>query len=185
MALRRGFKTEANVIAVALRHELQLEAHAPLCPWKLAEHLDIPVIKLSEVKLFEPVGVGYLLQNGRDHFSAVTIFVGRHGRTRLIFHNDSHAKTRQRANIAHEIAHAIQCHSSSAIYDSDPEAEAEANWLGPSLLVSEEAALHIAEQDMPHAEAARMYGVSQTLLTMRLNVSGALIRVARRSHSRR
>ena len=126
-------------------------------------------------------GVRHLLREGRDQFSAVTIFVGRHGRRRLIFHNDSHAKTRQRANIAHELAHAIRCHSASSMFNSDPEAEDEAAWLGPTLLVSAEAALHIAKQNIPRADAARMYGVSQDLLTMRLNVTGALIRAARRS----
>ena len=180
MRLRRGFKTEANAIAVALRRELQLEAHAPLCPWALAEYLEIPVIKLSEVERFEPDGVRYLMCSGQSHFAAVTIFVGRHGRRRLIFHNDSHARTRQRVNIAHELAHAIRCHSASSMLDSDPEAEEEACWIGPPLLVSEDAALHIAKQNVPRAEAARIYGVSQGLLTMRLNVTGAHIRAARR-----
>ena len=183
MGLPRGFKTQANAIAVALRSEMQLEAHAPLCPWQLAQHLEIPVVKLSEVERYEPDGVRHLLRNGREHFSAVTIFVGRHGRRRMIFHNDGHAETRQRSNIAHELAHAIQCHSAIELFDSDPEAEEEANWLGPTLLVPNEAALHIVERKMPHAHAARVYGVSPALMTMRLNVTGARIWVARRSRN--
>ena len=43
-----------------------------------------------------------------------------------------------------------------------------------------QAALHIAEQRISHAIACEMYGVSLELLQMRLRVTGALIRVARR-----
>jgi len=182
--LRRGFKTEANAHAATLRRELQLKAHEPLCPWRMAEHLAVRVIPLSEVEPYEPAGVRYLLRRGKDLFSAVTIFVGRHGRKRLIFHNDGHAKTRQAANLAHELAHAILCHPPTAPFIADPIAEAEAHWLGPTLLVSEEAALHIAEQNLSPATAARIYGVSRSLLQMRLNVTGALTRIARRGRRR-
>src|SRR5689334_8571553 len=108
--LRRGFKAEANAHAVALRSELRLEAHAPLCPWRLADYLELPVIPLSALRQYEPDGVRYLAGSGRDLFSAVTIFVGRHGRKRVVVHNDSHARPRQAANLAHELGHAILCH---------------------------------------------------------------------------
>lgn len=178
--LRRGFKTEANSHAIALRQELRLDLHAPLCPWRLAKHLEIPVVQLSELERYEPDGVRYLKGVGRDLFSAVTIFVGRHGRKRVVFHNDGHAKTRQAADLAHELAHAILCHSPTSPFAPDPIAEAEAHWLGPTLLVPEPAALHIVELRMPKESAARLYGVSGSLLNMRLNVTGAQSRIARR-----
>jgi Zn-dependent peptidase ImmA (M78 family) len=58
--------------------------------------------------------------------------------------------------------------------------EAEANWLGPALLVSEEVAIHIVEQKMAIDVASDHYGASSQLVQMRLNVSAAVIRVARR-----
>ena len=178
--LRRGFKTEANAHATALRRELGLNVHAPLCPWSLAEHLGVPIVLLSSLDPYEPAGVRYLTGEGRELFSAVTIFVGRHGRKRVVFHNDGHAKTRQAANLAHELAHAILCHTPTPPFSPDPVAEAEAHWLGPALLVPEAAALHIVKQKIPNDKAARLYGVSETLLDMRLKVTGAHIRVARR-----
>jgi hypothetical protein len=62
--LRRGFKTEANALAVALRRELHLDDHAPLCPWRLAEHLDVPIAALSDLRSFEPDGVRFLMGRG-------------------------------------------------------------------------------------------------------------------------
>jgi hypothetical protein len=178
--LRRGFKTEANAHATALRRELRLDVHAPLCPWRLAVFLDVPIVPLTALEPYEPAGVRYLTGKGRDFFSAVTIFIGRHGRKRVVFHNDGHAKTRQAANLAHELAHAILCHPPTPPFTPDPIAEAEAHWLGPTLLVPEAAALHIVEQSMSNDSAARLYGVSESLLDMRLNVTGARTRIARR-----
>jgi hypothetical protein len=63
----------------------------------------------------------------------------------------------------------------------DPAAEEEAKWLGPALLVPNEAALHILETRMPTPAATAFYGISGPLLQMRLNVSGARIRVRRRA----
>src|SRR5579859_3730759 len=42
--MRRGFKKEANEIALEIRAELGLGPRAPLDPWKLAQHLLIPLI---------------------------------------------------------------------------------------------------------------------------------------------
>ncbi|MCE9607615.1 MAG: ImmA/IrrE family metallo-endopeptidase [Planctomycetia bacterium] len=181
--LRRGFKAEANSHAVALRRELNLAAHAPICPWRVAEHLDIPVVQLSDVEKYEPEGVRYLRGKGRDLFSAVTIFVGRHGRKRIVFHNDGHVKARQAANLAHELAHAILCHAPTLPFVPDSILEAEAEWLGPTLLVPDAAALHILEQKMSNETATRVYGVSNRLLDMRLNLSGARVRIARRQNN--
>ncbi len=65
------------------------------------------------------------------------------------------------------------------IVNNMPDA-AETNWLGPALLVSEEAAIHIAVQGMEINLASDRYGASPQLVRMRLNVTGATIRVARR-----
>jgi hypothetical protein len=179
MTLRRGFKAEANAHAATLRRELRIAAHSPLCPRRLAEYLDIPIIPLTALETFATSAVRYLVGNGRDCFSAVTVFVGRHGRKRVILHNDGHAPTRQNSDLAHELAHAVLCHPPTAPFDPDPIAEAEAQWLGPTLLVSEEAALHIVRQKMSPDAAAALYGVSEQLLQMRINVTGAHIRVQR------
>jgi hypothetical protein len=58
--------------------------------------------------------------------------------------------------------------------------EAEADWLGPALLVPEEAALHVVESGIPIGEAAGIHKASVALLEMRTGVTGARGRVERR-----
>ena len=58
--------------------------------------------------------------------------------------------------------------------------EEEANWLGPALLISEEAALYIVEQRLTVDWAGLDYGVSRDLITMRISVTGAQRRMQRR-----
>ncbi len=173
MTLRRGFKAEASWFARALRQELGLEPWDPLCPWGLAKHLAIPVIPLSDLRPFAPEVVHALMTRGRDWFSAVTIFVGRRGRRRVICHNDGNAKTRQAADISHELSHAVLGHSAAEMFERDPIAEDEAQWMGPALLVSDEAAIRIAQQGLSLQAAARTFAVSDQLMRMRLNVTAA------------
>jgi Zn-dependent peptidase ImmA (M78 family) len=183
MMLRRGFKAEANEYARELRAELDLRSWSPLCPWALAKHLAIPVIRLSSLQGKARMEVAYLLRNGRDYFSAVTVFDGYR---RAILHNDGNAKTRQTADIAHELAHAILGHPPEQVFGHNTarqvnrRAEAEASWLGPALLISDEAAVLIARARRSLSEAAAEYGVSESLLRMRLNVTGARRRAQRR-----
>jgi IrrE N-terminal-like domain len=180
MTLRRGFKAEANAHSIEMRRELRLQKHDPLCPWQLAEYLEIPLLPLSALGKAVPGPIRFLMGPiGRDLFSAVTIFVGRHGHKRAICHNDGNAKTRQAADISHELAHALLLHPPTPPFEIDPIAEEEAKWLGPSLLVSEDAALHIAKRKLAIADAAKTYGVSEKLMRMRLNVTGAPIRAMR------
>ena len=184
MALRRGFKTEANEHARELRAELGLAPHAPLCPWTLAEHLGIPLMRLSELARAEPAAVRHLMRAAPDAFSAATLFAGYR---RLIIYNDGHHPRRQAADLAHEISHGLLGHPPSPIFDDfgcrrfNRAHEEEANWLGPALLISEEAALHIVEQRMSITVAIMTYGVSRDLITMRIGVTGAHRRVERRS----
>lgn len=181
--MRRGFKTEANDYAREFREELELAMTGPLCPWKLAKYLEIPVITLSSLEPLAPREVRFLLRRGRDYFSAVTLFGGTR---RAILHNDGNAKTRQAADIAHELAHAILGHPPIRAFGEDgkrvinDEYEEEARWLGPALLVSEEAAVAIARSGRSIEEAANEFRVSPAILRMRLNVTGAYRRVSRR-----
>lgn len=183
MSLRRGFKSDANWLARRVRAELDIAAHLPLCPWRLAEHLGFPVVGLERYVKAVPEAVRYLRTvAGQRDFSAITLFDGT---LRLIIHNDAHNLKRQAANIAHELAHGLLLHppkpplNSNGSRHYDREIEEEANWLGPALLVSEEAAMHIARIRLPLAQASDVYGASEELVRMRLNVTGALIRARR------
>jgi Zn-dependent peptidase ImmA (M78 family) len=183
MALRRGFKTEANEHARELRAELGLPPHAPLSPWALASHLGIPLMRLSELAAVEPEAVRYLTRSAPDVFSSATLFAGYR---RLIVYNDAHHPRRQAADLAHEISHGLLRHPPAPILDSigcrqfNRAHEEEANWLGPALLISEEAALYIVEQRLAVDLAISTYGVSRDVITMRIGVTGAQRRLERR-----
>jgi Zn-dependent peptidase ImmA (M78 family) len=184
MDLRRGFKAEANRYAIELRKELGRQPHESLCPWSLANHLEIPVLALSELSALQPHAVSVLFNGYQDEFSAVTVF---NGRKRLIVHNDAHHQYRQAANIAHELSHAILLHPPTPPFKGNGERnyseevkefEDEANWLGPALLISQEAALHIASSGVTMAQASQIYNASEPLIRMRLNVTGAIRRTS-------
>jgi len=129
-----------------------------------------------------PEAAHYFLSTNRSEFSAVTVF---RGIERTILHNDSHSLGRQASNLAHELSHALLLHPSTPPIDSrgcrdwDPVLEEEAEWLAGSLLISDEAALHIVRTEMSLDEAQAHYGVSKKMLQFRLNVTGARVRVAR------
>lgn len=176
MALRRGFKAEANDIAREVRTELGLAPTDPLDPWRLAQQLDIPVQTLSSMRENAPFAAYHFSQVDSDAFSAVTVF---RGRERHIIHNDFHSRGRQASNLAHELAHALLHHPPTPALNKvrsrnwDQTVEDEANLLGGALLVSEEAALMIARKQWSIPQAALHYGVSEDMIRFRLNVTGA------------
>ncbi|MFV0387694.1 MAG: ImmA/IrrE family metallo-endopeptidase [Pyrinomonadaceae bacterium] len=182
MALRRGFKTEANKISKDLRRELELAPEAPLNPWKLAENLGIPIWTLSEMKSLAPNAVNHFTLINTSEFSATTVF---NGNARTIVHNDAHSLGRQSNNIFHEIAHGLLLHPPQLALDArgcrnwNNDYEEEAKFLSAALLVSDEAAIHIARNNISVADAAVKYGASEKVINWRLRITGAFTRVAR------
>ena len=180
MALRRGFKTEANHTAREVREELGLRWADPLDPWALARHLEIPVVPLSSYAGLAADAVHHFCRVDPGAFSALTVFDGPR---RLIVYNDSHSLGRRASDLAHELAHALLLHRPGPALDHrgcrrwDSAQEEEANWLAGALLISEEAALQIARGGQRLDEAAKLYRVSQAMITFRLNVTAALRRV--------
>jgi Zn-dependent peptidase ImmA (M78 family) len=179
--LRRGFKTEANDTAREVRSELGLTLVDPLDPWRLAAHLDIPVVALSTLSTDAKLA-DYFLRVDTGAFSAVTVFGGTQ---RMIAYNDAHSAGRQSSDICHELSHGLLLHPPAPALGTggcrnwDGVLELEAEWLAGALLISEEAALLIARQGLPLDAAAARYGVSKQMVQFRLNVTGARARVSR------
>lgn len=181
MGFRRGFKTEANGLASEVRVGLGIGPLDRLDAWALAHQLDIAVIDLSRLVVDAPKAM-CLMDAESEAFSAVTVF---RGTQRTIVHNDTHAPTRQNSNLAHELAHALLQHPPGAALDSTgcriwrQDIEDEAEWLSGVLLVTETAAIAIAQGRWSRSDAAIHFHVSRRMIDYRLNATGAVKRVAR------
>ena len=181
--LRRGFKAEAEAYAVDFRRELSLRPAEPMDMFRLAQHLEIPTLKLSELRGdIAPVNYELLTASFGSPLSALTMYVGRR---RLIIYNHSNAPTRQQSDLGHELAHAILDHPPSQLTNAsggrhyNQELEAEANCLSSVLLVPRAAALQLAKAGVRLEMAAAQYNISVAMMRMRLNQSGAMKIVAR------
>lgn len=183
MSLRRGFKAEANRISLSLRRGLGLLSHAPIDLFVLAERLGAHVVPLSEFAAECPDAVRHFTHVETGAFSAATVPLPN--KRRVIIYNDRHSVGRRNSNLAHEIAHLALGHEFTLPIDTtgcriiDRDVEDEANWLGPTILISNEAAMHILRQAMGDGVACREYGVTSAVLRMRINASGARIRMSR------
>lgn len=176
MVLRRGFKAEAESTAIELRGELGLRKADPLDPWGLAQHLEIPILTLSESGTGAPFAAKFFTEEGDSQFSAVTVF---RGTARVIVHNDAHSRARQTSNIAHELSHALLGHQPTRALDErgcrlwDQTIEEEANWQAGVLLVPSPAAWLVASRKYTLEQAAHIYGVSEQMMRFRMNMTGA------------
>lgn len=181
MALIRGFKSFAKRLAAEVREEIGLRPTQPLDHLVLADHLGIPIQRMSDY-LEECPSLHYLATQGQKHFSAITLFDAS---WRKIIHNDTHAPCRQKSNIAHELAHALLQHppapplNDKGARNYDSQIEGEAHWLAGELLVTDSAALHVVKNEIEVDVAAEQYGVCPTMLRYRLQVTGAKKRMSR------
>jgi hypothetical protein len=186
VSLRRGFKASANRISVRLRRGQGLPAHAPIDLAVVAARLQIEIVPLTSFQADFPKSVHQLVHIDDGAFSAATLPVG--DSRRIIVHNDSHHCHRQRNNISHELAHVLLGHpftlpiDASGCRNVDRDIEEEASWLGATILISDEAAVHVVRSAFDTETACQMYGVSQPLLRLRINASGAMIRLRRSIH---
>jgi hypothetical protein len=165
LSFRRGFKAEANRIALRVREQMGLSPNAPIDPEAVCTHFEIDLIRLSELKPQSP-----FLRDLNSSFSAVTVPFGWR---RAIVYNDSHHPYRQRSNICHELGHCFLGHQCTPPLLPNGERardggiEAEANYLAGALLIPNEAAIYIVRQGLI-LQAQEMYGVSEPMLTYRL-----------------
>lgn len=171
LAFERGFKAEANRIAVRIRKQMGLRDYDPIDPIAVCQEFEIKVIKLSQLDC----DTSEFRSDGNSIFSAVTVPCG----SRLaIVHNDSHHPYRQRSNICHELAHCFLGHKYTPPLTPNGERirnggnEAEANYLAGSLLLTNEGALYVLRNGLKPM-AQHLYGISKPMLDYRLRVSGA------------
>src|SRR3990172_12955637 len=131
--LVRGFKADAERIALEVRRELNLRATDRFDAFAYAEYAGIPVTPLSAMEKFGATRDSIRRLSGDSAgFSAMTVFCGT---ARLIVYNERHPSGRQANSLSHELSHLILEHPPVAapFRDGrrlwDGRMEEEANWL--------------------------------------------------------
>ncbi len=184
--MRRGFKTWCETTAERYRAALGQKPDDPLDPADLAAHLGVTVWRPEEVPGLSESSLRQLTKHDSDSWSAVTIRVGNRVVSVI---NSSHALTRQRSSLSHELAHLILDHEPGRI-DLSPAGhlllnsferaqEEEADWLSGTLLVPR-AGLVIAYRSTQDPRfLADQFGVSVDMLKWRLRMTGVATQARR------
>lgn len=183
--MRRGFKSAAEKAATAAREALKLDALAPLDPWAYARHLRVEVLTFATLGLSAKV-VHQLTVTDEESWSAMTL---REGGIFAIVLNPSHAITRRRNDLAHELSHIELKHVPARVDVSkngllllsnySDEQEQEADWYAGALLVPRSALMHHRARGNSLPEIAMHYGVSEALCEWRLRMTGVDLQLRR------
>lgn len=178
MALRRGFKSEAEGIAQRVREQLGMRADQSVEPEVLAKLLGIEVRAGDE--LIPRERFLELEDIQRDCFSACTLRPS--GDRVVVVYNPLSPDTRRRSDLAHELAHTLLNHELSRLerlgditfFSCDATQEDEAAWLSGCLLLPRTLLLMEARKGSSAQQIARKCGVSEDMARYRLNVTGVL-----------
>ena len=181
MALRRGFKSEAERIARRLRRELDLPAASSVSPFQIAELLGIEVRAGDE--LLPRHRFVELAQIQDDAFSACTL--NPTDERIVVIYNPLSSPARRSSDVSHELAHIVLDHELSRIeklgdfefLSCDPVQEEEARWLSGCLLLPRELLLREARNKSSAIDIAEKYCVSESMARYRLNVTGVVRQV--------
>lgn len=186
MALRRGFKKEAEQLALGLRRQLRLRAEAPLPARLLADHLEIDIVGPDEVPGMTTRDLFRLLQVKESNWSAVTLLAKE---CYLIIHNTTHSRRRQESDLMHEMAHVLCKHKPMRVLplqslgvflrEYDEVQEEEAVWLGGCLQLPRRALWWAVKRGMDEMTIADHYGASIDLVRYRRNVTGVHLQLGR------
>lgn len=175
--LKRGFKANAERLALQYRDELKIHACAALCAFKLAEHLKVPVFKATEL-LTLPNEIEWLSND--CEWSALTMpnFEG----TKIILHNPFHSDARQQSDLMHELSHIICEHEHAAtLHDKplpigmrnyNPEQEEEAKCLGSTLQLAKPCLFWARKRTMTYEDIAAHFNASVDMVKYRMNMTG-------------
>ena len=178
MALRRGFKSEAERIARRVRSEMRLSAAQSVAPEVLAKLLGIEVRAGDE--LIPRTRFDELEEIQPNSFSACTL---RPSPDRVVVvYNPLSAMSRQRSDLAHELAHILLDHELSRLerlgdvifFSCDAIQEEEAAWLSGCLLLPRALLLAEVGRGASAKEIAEKCGVSERMAQYRLNVTGVV-----------
>jgi Zn-dependent peptidase ImmA (M78 family) len=186
--VRHGFKAQSERRAASARVALGLRPNTPLDPWQYAKHLNVTVLDFEALRLSKQ-SYRQLTMSDPDSWSAMTIQLNEKF---AIVINPVHARTRQRSDLMHELAHIELLHSPARVEvsqtgllllsDYSDEQEQEADWFGATLLVPRDGLVRLRVARKTPVEIAAHFGVSEQLCQWRIHTTGvdAQLRLARR-----
>ena len=179
--LKRGFKAKAEKLAIEYREKLLLHACAPICAFKLAANLNVPIYSATEF-LTLPDEMTRLAASNGDACGWSALTMTTKANNKIIIHNPYHSAARQQSNIMHELAHIICLHKIKELDHSTPVPigmrhfdeieEEEAKCLGATLQISRPALLWSIKRKMNNTEIAAHFNASAEMVAYRLNTSG-------------
>lgn len=187
--LRRGFKAQSERRAVELRRTLGISDVGPLSAEHLAGHLCVTIWSAADVPGLPDEDKLHLFGIGRNEWAAFVLFVNN---KHVIVYNQTQSHQRINSVLMHEMAHIILGHElceATTTEDGhllagkyDAVQEAEADWLGATLLLPRPALLWMHTRDMSDDKAASHFGVSAEMLTWRVRMTGVAYQTGGSAH---
>ncbi len=187
--LERGFKAWAERTSLSLRKELDVSVDQPLPLNDLAEYFGIQLLTPNDIPGMTEDILIQLLEKSPDAWSAVGLQINGQ---RIVIYNPKHSKGRQASDITHELSHFILEHQPAKIVLSsdeeleqlwmrsfDQKQEDEANCLAWTLLLPRDGLVRSLFRRMSQAQIAEHYGVSQQLVSFRINSTGVKKQIGR------
>ncbi len=169
-----AFRRRCETISTDQRVRLGLQAFDALPAEMLAARLDAQVVTLSRFASLGPDQTAHLLAS--DRWSAAILC----RKPLSIVINPNHAPVRRESSLMHELSHVLLNHP---MVQFDPEAgmpmrrqvhEAEATFLGGCLQLPRRGLLWALQLGWPITQIAHHFGASESMVSFRLNVTGAL-----------
>lgn len=182
MALRRGFKAEAERLSKDIWAGMRLAADDRMDAVKLAEH--VGCIVRSAGDLVDAAKLKELYRIQEDAFFACTFKLPR-SRFAVVF-NPLMSERRRNSDLAHEVAHIVLGHSLShlarlgdqAFLTCDRQQEEEAAWLSGCLLLPRFALMNDLRKRRSSATIAKSRMLSREMVDYRVRVTGAARQLA-------
>jgi len=182
LALRRGFKAEAERIATDVWTAMDLEPSDALDAVALAQHVGCSVHAADELVSIDRLRELYDIQS--NAFFACTIPLPN-GSSAVVY-NPLMPDSRRNSDVSHEVAHILLDHSLSRLerignvsfLSCDKAQEDEASWLSGCLLLPRPALVHDLKKRRSHATIAEQRVLSIEMVEYRIRVTGAARQLA-------
>jgi Zn-dependent peptidase ImmA (M78 family) len=177
MPLKRGFKAQAERVALKARSDMELQPHHALLAKDYAAFLGIKFIPVSHaVKDKDHLAV----LNRKDGWSAFSIMVGP---ARYIVNNETHSDGRQETDIMHEISHHLCGHppshavplregASGQCRSFFKDIEDEADWMAGCLKVPKDGLVWAIRNGMSNDDMVRHFSSNLKMVTFRRSMTG-------------